>query len=79
MNYNKKGISLIEDGTKKAITQNTKIKFKQIKHKILSKRKQKFHTYRNSLNKKITIIQKNISRTVNLTALTEIFILQKKF
>ena len=56
--------------------QNTKIKFKQAKHKILSKRKHKnFTSVEIHLAKKITIIQKNISRTANLMAITKIFIL----
>ena len=57
MNYNKKGISLIDDGTKKLSHQNTKIKFKQDKHKILSKRKHKnFTSVEIHLAKKIILI-----------------------
>ena len=59
MNYNKKGISLIDDGTKKLSHQNTKIKFKQAKQKSLSKRKYKnFTPVEIHSTKKITIIQK---------------------
>ena len=69
MNYNKEGISVIDDGTKKAIT-SERIKFKQAKHKILSKRKhKKFTPAEIQSTKKITIIQKYISRTANLSIL----------
>ena len=68
MSYNKKGISLIYYGTKKLSNQNTKIKFKQSKHKILSERKHRnFNLVVIHFNKKIKILQKGISRTANLT------------
>ena len=53
---------------KKLSNQNTKIKFKQSKHKILSERKhQNFNLVVIHFNKKIKILQKSISRTANLT------------
>ena len=57
MNYNKKGISLIDDGTKKAITPEhlDKILTSQTQN-FIQKKIQKFENCRNSLNKKIIII-----------------------
>ena len=55
---------------KKLSHQNIKIKFKQIKHKILSKRKHKNYTpVEIQSTKKITTIQKNLSRATNLTTI----------